>query len=262
MRFKEIFSVCISAITLWPLSALAQSPGYLGKHVTLGYSNNFFPALIGPVAKSYNKGLNSTHGLNFEYTIKNRTNFCFSFQRFRTGVNINHTFIQSKVDSFGNTRNTTYNFDSKEPLLLQTNGLCFGFKFFDPGVLAPVGKYRKFELVLLFSKLTYGGKSFIIFDNYTNANPIKGKIGTGEYKFNSFALTYSLGRQRVLFDLLVLDYGIQFGVVPAALVATLNMESDYSSLSTLESVLRQETNRRLFRYETINLHIGLGFLAF
>jgi hypothetical protein len=245
----------------------AQVPGYMGKRLTLGYSNNFFAAIIGPPAQSYDMGINTTHSFNIEFTIKPRTNFCLSYQMFNTGVTTNHTFVNSTQDQYGNVYNVESHFDPvpNKPMELHSNNVCIGFKFFNAGSLAPVGKYRKLELVLMFTELSYPPNSFFTYNyNYGfggNDGVSRSSLGTGNYNFKSFALTYSLGRQRVLFNRLVLDYGLQFGFVPAGVFATLNSEGDFSDASTPENVFRQETNKRLFRHQLFNFHIGLGFLA-
>ena len=69
-------------------SMQAQPPGYMGKRFTVGYSASFFPSLLGPQANGYNAGMNLTHSFDLDYTIRNRTNLCFSYQLLRTGADI------------------------------------------------------------------------------------------------------------------------------------------------------------------------------
>lgn len=255
-------------MTISSAFAFSQVAGYMGKRLTLGYSNNFFISGIGPSAGSYDVGLNTTHSFNLEYTIKNRTNLCLSYQMFNTGVTTNHTFVESSADLYGNTSTTEYTYDPDPnvPMDLHSKNICVGFKFFVSGAQAPVGKYKKLELVVMLCDLTYADKSFTGLDynsgygGYSNA--VKKSLGTGSYSYKSFALTYTVGKQRVLFNCLVLDYGVQFGFVPAGAFATLNSESDYSnSALTVSDVFRQEMNKRLLRYQLFNFHLGLGFLA-
>jgi hypothetical protein len=248
-------------------SANGQTPGYMGKHLTIGYSNNFFPALIGPTAKSQDVGINATHSFNLEYTIKNRTNLCVSYQRLKTGVDFNYELSEEYVDQYGSYENALYRYRPKSrlPSQLISNNICLGLKFFNSGALAPVGKYRKFELVLLFPKLTYESNAFVAETysyNYDTTYTLKKNIGTGEYSFKSFALTYTFGRQRVLFDRIVLDYGFQLGVHPIGMLSYINSDLEFTTSSNVGSYSRALTNQRLLRYESFNFHIGLGLLAF
>ena len=83
--------------TIVSYGCYSQVAGYLGKRFSIGYSNYFMVAGLGPVANAPSKdelsGLNSTHCLNLEYTIQNRTNFCISFQTLKTGVYPTKTYI-------------------------------------------------------------------------------------------------------------------------------------------------------------------------
>jgi hypothetical protein len=240
----------------------AQAPGYMGKKLTLGYSNNFFVSPFGPTAAADDAGFNTTHCFNAEYTIKSKTNLCFSFQTFETGVRMNQEFHSTTyISSTGEYQEITSSYVPTLPMQLRTYSGGIGFKFFTSGSLAPVGKYKKLELLIMFSNLTYDRNGFRYYDPNTSKT-VKTSIGTGDYNFKTFALTYTIGRQRVFFNTIVLDYGMQVGVVPVGLLATLNGAEDFVQLNGYEDVFRSDTNQRLFRYQLFNLHLGLGFLAF
>lgn len=259
LKYKLLIAFFISLT----LTAWSQVPGYMGKRLAIGYSNNFFLAGVGPTASSYDVGLNSTHSFNLEYTIKNRTNLCGSFQIFKTGLAMNRTFYGNNYNpSFGtyDSHYYTYAPNPAIPMELKSKCVAVGLKFFQRGYLAPVGKYRKFELVIMFSNLSYGDDSFIYVDGGSLAYA---SLGTGEYAFKEFALMYTLGRQRILFNRVVLDYGMQFGFMPAVLPSVLLSDGNsvyYNSIS-FETALRQDVNFRLFRHQLCNFHLGLSFLA-
>lgn len=269
MKLKYIITPLVFFASLF--NGFSQTPGYLGKHFTVGYSANLFPAIIGPTSKS-DIGLNLTHCINLEYTIRNRTNLCFSFQHFKTGADFNYHTDEVILDQNSSYQNVTYKYypTSALPSELSSNNLSIGLKFFHAGTLAPVGKYRKFELVFFSTKLLYEPSAFEAeyYDTYyynTTTYKLQKTFGTGEYDFKSFALTYTIGRQRVLFDCLVIDYGFQLGVHPAGLYSFAAgdlVDSGSTALLTPEEYSKVITNQRLFRYESFNFHIGLGFLAF
>ncbi|MCW3072403.1 MAG: hypothetical protein JWO44_2293 [Bacteroidetes bacterium] len=245
-------------------SASSQVAGYMGKRLMIGYANNFFPAITGPTASSYDIGVNTTHCFNLEYTAWKKTNLCLSYQVFKTGLNMNYVFTEYG-DNNGSTYTASYRYLPKPdvPMNISAKNIGIGLKFFSSGCLAPVGRYKKFELLLLFSNLSYADNSFQYSRDYGYSvdQPKMASVGTGAYSYKTFALNFSMGRQRVLFDRLVLDYGMQVGFLPAGFFGTLNSELEFSSANSAEIVFRQETNQRLFRYQLFNLHIGLGFLA-
>ena len=275
MKIKLIVLFAIVGCTCF-----AQAPGYMGRKFVIGYSNYFFPAGIGPTANTQEEGqafsgVNLTHCLNLEYVIKNRTNFCVSIQTLKTGIAPGVLYSSSTYDyNYGNNYSYSYEYSPKPfvPMQLRTFNVGLGFKFFQSGSLSPIGKYKKLELLLLFSKLTYNNHSFLKQSSDPNNNgqstPI---LGPGENNYQTFAITYTAGRSRVLFNRLVIDFGLRLGFLPAGIVSAYlqNKQANadrYSSSTTssfdFDKVMRQETNQRLFRQQLINFHIGLGFLAF
>jgi len=259
-------------------ACFAQAPGYMGRKFVIGYSTYFFPAGIGPTANTQEEGqafsgVNITHCLNLEYTIKNRTNFCVSIQTLKTGIAPGVLYSSRVYDSGGwNSYYYSYEYNPKPfvPMQLRTFNVGLGFKFFQRGSLSPIGKYKKLELLLLFSKLTYDKNSFLQQSDATGFSGPKA-LGTGENNYQTFAITFTAGRSRVLFNRLVIDFGLRLGFLPAGIISAYNQnkEKNASSYTTststsfdFDKVMRQETNQRLFRQQLINFHIGLGFLAF
>jgi hypothetical protein len=240
--------------------ANAQVVGYMGKRLIIGYSNNFSIAGVGPTAESYDPGFNTTHCFNLEYIIKNRTNFCLSYQMLKTGVEIPYDFyVQTYNSAYGYSEGVSYTYAGSAPMQVSTKNFGIGFKFFPQGTLSPIGKYRKLELLLLFSDFTYPRNSFDYY-NSTDYTMKKGSVGTGDYSFKTFAITYTMGHQRVLFNRIVFDYGIQFGFLPAGAFGYLT-DGEFTTGGSYESVFRQETNQRLFRHQMFSFHLGLGLLA-
>ena len=258
----------------------AQVSGYMGKRFSIGYSNYFLPTGLGPGANAETSeplstiGLNTTHCLNLEYIIKSRTTFCFSLQTAKTGMDpgeiTTYTYSYNPYSSSG--QYYTYKYDEKpyKPMQIRAINLGLGFKFFQSGSLSPVGKYKKVELLFMFNHLTYKKNAFTYYDNYygSSGSYRTATLGTGDYQFNTFAITYTIGRSRVLFDKLVLDCGIRFGVTPAGIWGYVNQNGDFLDTSSSSYVLgieknfRYHTNMRMFRCQLFNFHIGLGFLTF
>ena len=239
----------------------AQTPGYMGKHCMIGYTNNFSPALLMANAKSVDPpGINSSHCFNLDYVIKNRTSFCVSYQFMKTGMNFdNNIDIEDAATSY----NLSYEPKSKLPMQLKSNNITLGFKFFKRGNFAPVGKYKKLDLMLMFSTVSYEQNAFTYHD-YNSSTQVRRNYGKGEYNFSTFAIAYTLGRQRVFFNCLVLDYGVQFAATPAGLLGSVLGDNSYyvENGSELEAAIKHQKNVRLVGHQLVNIHLGLGFLAF
>lgn len=258
---KQIF--IFSFLLSFTLS-YSQVAGYMGKRVALGYSNYFMLAGLGPTYESRDVGFNTTHCFNAEVSIKKRTNLCLSFQMMKTGVDDHQNFEYNTIDQFGNSQNYTYRYSSAKPMKLVSNNVSIGFKFFGRAYIAPVGKYKKLELLLLLNDLTYDKTAFTGTDNSTYGTvPPARSIGTGNYNYKTIAIAYTIGRQRVIADRIVLDFGTRIGIVPAGLIPL--TDDLYISLindQSPENLFKFDTYARQLRFQLINFHIGIGFLAF
>ncbi len=244
------------------LSSFAQVSGYMGKRFFIGYDNYFAPTLAPTSGKTEGLRFNTTNCLNVEYAVKERTNFCLSFQYFKTGVMNKTAFSYIDSNQYGGVSSlmVTYNPLPNIPMQLKSSNIAVGLKFFNRGYLAPLGKYTKVELLIFFNNLTYDKKGFTSSDYGYNTNVT---VGTGEYSYKNFALTCTFGRQRILFDRLVLDMGTRIGFVPGPMFNVL-----YGGILSMNSTVTDEDRfktdvaNRIFRHELINFHIGIGFLAF
>lgn len=254
------------------LISLGQVPGYMGKRFSIGYSNYFFLSALSPTANATSSGselgINSTHCINLEYSIKNRTNFCLSVQKSKTGIDPGEIYIENYDGSNYNSYYAKYSLKPYKPMQINSYNIGLGFKFFSTGSLAPIGKYKKVEVLLLLNHLEYDKNAFL-FTSYTSTGGSTYlAFGKGDYKFNTVSASYTMGRSRVFFDRIVLDGGIRFGVVPAGFLSVLLDSEDYSSsplYSNAEGIrkgLRRDTYTRLFAFQAINIHLGLSFLAF
>ena len=244
------------------LLSLAQAPGYLGKQFIVGYENYFSFAFIGPTSTNSRNsngdvsadelanlkflGFNTTHCLNIDYVIKKRTNFCFSLQHFKTGID-----YENYYDYGGNVR---YFGDVGKPAILSSWNGGLGFKFFNKGYIAPVGKYLKLELLLMFYNIKYN------YTQFENNNHQKVAVGTGQYNYSNFAITATGGRQMILADKIIIDYGFRLGITP--IVVPTFIINEYDSGGTVEDTFRTQGRYRVFREQFVNFRIGIGFLAF
>lgn len=267
MKFRYLILFLFTAMI-----TKAQVSGYMGKRFSIGYSNYFFIAGIGPTANasapSGEVGINTTHCVNLEYTTRSRTNFCLSLQKLTTGMTP-RVITKETYDGVSGYNTVTYEYEPKPYTSMQISSfnVGLGFKFFQSGTLAPIGKYKKLELLILLNHLEYKKNGFTYYDYNSPYGLKSAAIGTGDYQFNTFAISYTLGRSRVFLNRVVLDYGIRFGVVPAGLWAVLNEDGDFFSESSYNTFIAEQhfkydTNTRLFRYQMVNFHLGLSFLTF
>lgn len=244
MRFKFA-----SFFLVFALASNAQVPGYMGKKLTVAYDADMLPA-FSPTAKSADGGINHTHSLNLEYTIRNRTNFCMSFRYFKTGI--------SSISLSPNY----YSPSDKLPMQLNAYGVGVGMKFFYHGCLAPIGKYVKPEVLLLFNNVKYQNNGFV---KFTNSGTQNVTIGTGKWSAMDLGISYQIGRQRVFADKIIFDAGLRLGLMFRGFftnVASIYVEGIEYNSNSLNGQLDWELKNRVFLHEIFGLHLGLGFLAY
>jgi hypothetical protein len=237
------------------LTSMAQVAGYLGKRFSVGYSNYFSPRFPEagrmPVFKqdgklSARQVLNSTHCLDMDYILGSRVSLCLSGQFSKMDL-VKHGRI------FRPANNLYLPLGSME---LNTTNFSLGFKFFKKHYLNPLGRYRKVELILMRNKVVMKeSSSYSLVDE--------------GFKFSSFAFAYTMGKQRVFFDKLILDCGIRIGINYSYVYSNINpleimldFETRSSEENIMQSKLREQANARTWGAQFVNAHIGLRFLAF
>lgn len=249
----------------------AQIAGYMGKRAVIGYSNYCMLGLIGPGPN--NSGpmdeasftINNVHCLNFEYAYKQRRMICLSGQYLRTGIAYDRgahekTIYGSTYRDYPYSDGVKYGGKFTKPALLTSVNIGLGVKFFKTGFIAPVGRYRKLEFLFLFEKVKYDYQHFKKAVDSDPINDTPYTLGAGEYNYKNVAFAYTIGKQRILYDKIVLDYGLRFAWSPALNIISLTGGFDDSP--TVEVYYRRQANLRIAREQMVNFHIGIGFLAF
>lgn len=254
-------------------NTFAQVSGYLGKRAVVSYSNYFMFGFRGPgpnygsAKDEFSPTLNNTHCLNFEYAQKQRVNICASFQYLRTGIAYDRgqeigIFASDYVDPYCYPGRTRYKGDYFTPAKLTSLNFGLAYKLFNRGYIAPLGTYQKVEFLLLFETVTFDNKNFYVESPVNwNYDDVLVNVGPEKYNYRNVVLSYSIGRSRIFYNRIVLDYGVRCGIAPSGIIPF--VFSDYADTkSTMERHFRTEANRRIFRQQLFNFHLGIGFLAF
>jgi hypothetical protein len=256
--------------------SIAQVPGYMGKRFSIGYSNYLFPRI--PVLSSAlgftedfistEHLFNSTHCLDMDYALSSRVSLCLSGQFSKLDFISYKSIVHATVA--GRSNDIQYIPKSRQDMQLRTTNISVGFKFFKERYLNPYGRYRKVELILMMNRINMDENGFysIMYDYY-NGNkvepyPLYGEAG----KFNSIALAYTMGKQRIFFNKLILDWGLRLGLNYSYVYSNLNPFEFLRNIDngntedTLEKRLKDQANARTWGAQLVNVHLGLRFLAF
>lgn len=251
MKFK--FTL---VVLLFSLLANAQVPGYMGKRCSIAYNLWVHPSIGGGESDFFGSGnpndglsLNTTHALELNYIVGQRTALSFTFQYAHLGLGL------SDNGYYGGQGSYQYRGPKNYAAVLIEKGFSIGYKLFSRGKIAPVGSYIKWDLMGLFNTIKFETKDVY---QYTNLN-------TGPYQYGYVPLALSikkasafgggialsLGRQRVFFNKLITDVGFRFCLAVAGDPYVGNYYQDKYLISW-----------RVFYNQAINFKIGIGFLAF
>jgi hypothetical protein len=255
--------------------ATAQIPGYRGCRLTIAYNADLSPAILSPGVNTKFENnnwshdaveaINFSHGLELDYVIKRRTSLCLGVQFVKTGLSYSNDYHVNDYNYPYNYYGTVY-YSANQPVILKSTNVSVGFKFFKRNYIAPFGKYRKLDLVIYLDKVLFDETAF------TLDQKNKFLINENNYSFKTFGIGYTVGKQRIYFNRLIVDTGIRFGIIPAGIFRVLEIGdiSDILELTSsssynpndLERQMKQQANLRLLGSQLVNFHIGIGFLAY
>ncbi|MFL5764234.1 MAG: hypothetical protein ACJ77K_09850 [Bacteroidia bacterium] len=226
---------------LLPFFTNAQISGYLGKRCIVSYSNCFMYGVSGPTARSSGSGFNFTHGLGIEYQVKERISLGLNGQFVHTGVGYKYV---------------KYNYGEHSPMILNNFAVGISLKKYGKRRIPPLGFYQKFEIFFSHYTVKYDTSFFRgkgIEHYHSNMTYSTVPTGSGEIAFNGLGGAFSIGKQRVFFHKLVLDYGVR-GAILFPMIPGFNTEVEQSVCG--------QSGLRFLGHQMLNLKIGIGFLAF
>ncbi len=210
-------------------AAVAQ-PGYRGKKLTVQTNLLFLPALANATygRESGFTSFNTTGEASADYVLSKRNSLGLAFRRLRTsninGYNGEYNEIEGVSDSkvFANSLELQYRVYKKKS-----------------GNIAPLGKYFQWGAGMLFCQVRQPGMSSAI-------------------PFRMYAFRMGRGRNRILFDRMILYHGWELSQVMPA-----KGEYDIAGASFYYDKDPQTMAQyRLWRHSMINFKIGIGFLAY
>ena len=218
-------------------NSFGQASGYMGKKFLITGEVSFFNALFNP-NHNMNQGLNKL-SFNFrsttdlDYVVARNGTIGATFDVFYTGIKYNwnsDTYSELMVpgieDRFDHARIFGY-------------GYGINYKIYrnpSKAGIAPIGSYAKFDIMLLDIRIRPFDK---------NGGVV---MGTFQDRFFTPAISITLGRQRILWDFLVLRTGLQIGFVPFGISPYLQSLDKGIERGNQQQDLRANAEARLMTY--------------
>ncbi len=263
MKNTKKIIVFILSITLVVSSVHAQVSGYMGKRYLLTAEGLFSPAILNPNFNT-NSGLtcfNFTKALSFDYVLNRKKMLGLTFQIYNTTFDANKGILEY-----------TY-FDPENQSYCQVyeegNGYAeiFGYniginiKMFTSDWIAPLGRYVQFEAFYMnytvseVSKLSFGDiNDFEDYYYYEMAQP---DLDAKSF-YKNILLTFSTGKERIIYNRIVLRRGFQTGFIFSGLPGEPFKVDRY----TESTFVKKMTRERLYCHFLINFRFGVGILLY
>lgn len=241
MKIKPL----ILLITLFVSNiALGQISGYQGKRFLFSADGLLSPCLSNPNANG-NKGvlyMNFRKSFSLEYVINRKTALTFSYINFNSKIEPGEHQVYYNGD----------NYNIEGLLGLRTSTLALGVKLFTKDWIAPLGSFVKFDFEYMISSLD--SFSELTATSYFNNDPVLEDFDH-EKKYYHTGIYMTIGEQRIVFDRIVLKFGIRAGVV---FMAPRSIDQPIDS----DKYLNYLTKRRLFTSSLLNFQLGVGILLY
>jgi len=265
LQMKKIAFI-ILILFAWNSSFSQKTPGYLGKKLVPSYSLGFAPSFFNP-NKNGAKGFftfNLFHQLRLDYVTSRKSAVGIGFETYSTGID---------YDSYNNN-NQDVSISFARHGILNVKGFQLYRSFYSNGI-APMGKRHSLGLKVLFSSTNFEDVGATK-TKPDNSNPYSNHI-TSPYEIKKggtskdFGFMYSYSSSRIIADIVVLSFGIDFNVIfsahykylDALIINSNNYNGDVTPKNqTEEAFLNDKAKQRVFSSQFLMLKIGIGFLAF
>jgi hypothetical protein len=267
------------------LFSFAQSTGYMGKRLLLGYGFHTSPTITGSNAKNESiigsggnaetgaLAFNVIHEGYLEFAVSSKWMICFSARFYKTtydnrlnfknyeGNYNNESYIQyrnSSPDGFYNMRGLTY---------------TLYFKYYGARYVAPWGRYVMFGPTLNTVKTSYDPAIMKVPGTYYNSNlygnnasdTIVSYFGPTEQTFKGLNLMLGFGRSRIIANRVTIDYGCNIHLFSLAnTLFDFNGTGFFHRQETIDAnnYIERSVLTRVRGVNRINVFLKVGILLF
>ncbi len=287
---KLFFAICCLAAT----ASFSQVPGYQGKRLYLGYTNEFSMANVNVNARggtslngafnyvTYNpyydsygytyeeidpKEMNKTafafnfsHKLSLNYVTSRTSAIAFDIKYFKTGC-VFSAYNYNDYDQFGNYYSMLI---MPQFTKISGFGMDFQYRIFKDG-LAPFGKYAGYYIGANFMKGQSPDSIYVDAAYLALTGSLRsGNVTFKDVPFKTLSLGYVYGKQNVIKDLFILDRGFSIDVVGLMVALIKSDYTDYSSSSygsdAVDGYYLHFMKRRAQWRNSVNMYIGVKYL--
>ena len=252
----------------------AQAPGYMGKHMVVGYGFHINPAISAALIDFGTNVINTQHEFFIEAAVHKRVSLGLSLKLYRStynntgNVDMSMVYYSSGYIPTGSYQlssySSAYNVRPEGKISIKARNFAFYLKIYRRAYVAPWGKYLQLGLTWNTRECTY--------DPYEMK--VRTEVSSYTSPYNSYILSYNSfgptvqaysypdimfggGNSRILGKRIVLDYGYNLNLVAFTLTA-IDAFDGYEPGP--EKYVRINTAMRVRGINRFNVFVKLGYL--
>ncbi|MFL5764230.1 MAG: hypothetical protein ACJ77K_09830 [Bacteroidia bacterium] len=241
---RKVFYFLLLFLPAAEIQGQSLTPGYMGKRFSVGITGAFSPnfnilyRLDNP--HTVYPGPVMTIGGNMEYVLSDRKVLCLSARYFTRNIPTEYYDYNAIPGAV---------VDKTRLEKMRTINYSVGLKRFSRKEIAPLGFYQKYEAFLVRGSLDY--QAYELEEQTGNGFAYTTTVyPAGKLLFKGFGGGYSIGKQRVFFDKMLVDYGAR----GTMMICTFHTPSAY-----LKQIAGKAQDANIIM---LNVFVGINFLAF
>ncbi len=232
---KKIFLILFVILCSQFDKLIAQSPGYLGKKISIGYGFHTSPTINGSnangnsiIGRKVGSGetgyfaFNTMHEGFIEHALKKRFSIGLSAKYYKTTYDngLSLSVYYQYANNTGGFGNVNYYGSPKGLYTIKgINYLLYG-KLFYRKYVAPWGRYMTFGINVKTYKCEYNPDIMYLESGNSNSGyynqyvpPKFSDFGPTKQKFIRYDLLFGLGKTKIIANRIILDYGFNTNVL-------------------------------------------------
>lgn len=245
----------------------AQTSGYCGKKHIIRYDNFSHPVITEGFDEDPGGGIfiRARHALSFETTTSRKNLVGLTLQTYSFYAGTYNWASDFGDESFF----LSYSDEEAKTLkgyipIVGINAGIYGKRFLNDWI-APLGGYVKYGILFNYfyipdtKTVSYTDESNSTFSSnfneyLTDNNIVASTINLSkkESQYYRGTILFGVGSQRVYWNNIIVDIGMEFGLGAKAQLTFFNLNKN--------SEIRQMVEERVFRYHLLNFNLGIGYL--
>lgn len=251
-----LFLICLLGLAF---PAASQSPGYMGKHFSVGYGAYLSP---GAISSNEYTVVNVLHEGFLEFAVSKKVSLGLSAKYYKTAINNEGDINTEYFLLNGSSRSV-----SGEPGgMTSVRGLNYAFyaKLFKKRYLAPWGKYFMIGATLNTYVASYDPATmYIPYTAFNNGAYQMGRFsdfGPERQSFVKFDISFGNGRSRIIANRIILDYGYNINVWAATTLIDDLLERDNGKNVSAANYIERLSSKRVRGVNRFNVFFKVGYL--